>query len=111
MAAEVCIVSDSCPVGCGVDVVLLSAQQTAFLFAYCDHCGCTWADPAAARFERGLEEVTPLWVRAPHGVDFPTRDNIRAADLEGAILRTIPASEWWTTLGNLNSQIAREVAS
>ena len=111
MTSELHVVSDCCPTGCGDVVVLLSARRTAVVFAYCQLCGCTWADPDSAQFERGLQEVTPFWVRAPHGVDFPSGNEVAAAGLGHAILRTIPVHNWSTTLDELNAEIARELAT
>jgi hypothetical protein len=111
MALELHVVSDCCPTGCGDNVVLLLARRIAAVFAYCRLCGCTWADPIAARFERGLQEVTPLWVRAPDGVDFPAGNDIAAAGLNHAVLRTVSASDWSPTLDELNAEIAREIAT
>ncbi len=111
MASELRIVSSCCPAGCGDDVILLLARRTGIVFAYCHLCGCTWADPMAARFERGLQEVTPLWARAPYGVDWPAATEITAAGLDHAILRTASAADWFTTLDELNAEIAREIAT
>lgn len=111
MAADLRIVSSCCPAGCGDDVVLLVARRIDVVFAYCHLCGCTWAHPMAARFERGLQEVTPLWVRAPYGVEWPEAAAIAAAGLDHAVLRTVSASDWSTTLDELNAEIAREIAT
>jgi hypothetical protein len=61
--------------------------------------------------QSSLHEVTSLGVRAPYGVDFPDRSEVAAAGLSHAILRTMAVHEWATTLDELNSEIAREIAT
>ena len=112
MRAELFIVSECCPVGCGFDVILLRARQTGVVFAYCDSCGCTWPDPAAARFEQGLNEVIPPHVLGRNGVELPSRRDVVAAGFEGAVVRAVPASDSWRTcIEELNAQIGREAAT
>ena len=110
--ADLFVVSEGCPVGCGIEVILLRARLSGRLFAYCDLCGCVWADPAAARFERGPDEIVPPWVLAPEGVEFPQVGDVNGAGLAGSVVRTMPVSDqWMRDVEELNGKIRREGAT
>jgi hypothetical protein len=89
MEAEVFVVSECCPVGCGFDVILLRARDSGAIFAYCEGCGCTWSDPGAARFKRGLNEIMPPHVVARDGVELPSHSDIVQAGFEMSVVRTV----------------------
>jgi hypothetical protein len=110
MESKVYVVSECCPVGCGVDVVLLATPHTHKLFAFCDSCGCTWADPAEARRERGVNEITGLPERAPGGIELASLDQIKTAGLEALVLKSYSERDWYSTLKELNEHIRAEVA-
>ena len=105
---DVLVVSESCPVGCGTEVVLLRARRGNLIFAFCQLCGCTWLNPEDVQPGRGLDEITPPWIHAPQGVELPSRDEVTAAGLGPWILRSLPSSEWTHTLEWINGEIARE---
>ena len=112
MEPEIFVVSECCPVGCDFEVILLRARQRGGIFAYCHACGCTWSDPALARFERDLNEIAPLHVRACNGVEFPNRSEIVAAGIEQTILRTMAVSDGWRAdIEQLNVEIGQEVTT
>jgi hypothetical protein len=111
MGSELLIVSECCPVGCGIDVVLLRAREATLLFAYCNLCGGTWLTPDAVQPGRGLYEITPPWIHAPRGVELPSRGDAIARGFGEAILRTMPISAWTTTLDSVNGAIARELSN
>jgi hypothetical protein len=111
MKAEVFVVSECCPVGCGFEVLLLRARHSGVIFAYCNGCGCTWSDPAAARFDRGLNEITPAYVLARDGAELPSRADVIGAGFEMSVLRAVPVSDpWRAVVEELNVQIGREGA-
>jgi len=71
-----------------------------------------WSDPANAQFAHGLDEMTPPWVLAPEGVDFPGAADIQNGGFTARVLRTMPTSDSWTeSLDDLNALIRREVAT
>lgn len=110
MAAEVFIVSECCPVGCGFDVILLRARHSGDIFAYCEACRCTWSDLGAAQFDHGLNEIIPPYVVAPDGVELPRRADVVAAGFEVTVLRAVPVSDSWrAVIEEVNVQIEREV--
>jgi hypothetical protein len=109
MESKVYVVSECCPVGCGVDVVLLAVLDRQTLFAFCDSCGCTWADPRDAAFERGVNEITGLPQRAPGGIELATGDQVKAAGLESIVLKVVSDREWYSNLKELNEHIPAEV--
>jgi hypothetical protein len=111
VSEELFVVSESCSVGCGVPVVLLSSRGSADIFAYCDACGCTWEDPADAHLERGVNEITGIAERASGGVEHPALEQVARAGLEVATLRTLSESDWGTTLTELNAEIEARVAA
>jgi hypothetical protein len=109
MEAEVFVVSECCPVGCGFDLILLRARYSGVIFAYCEACGCTWSDPGAARFDRGLNEITPPYVLARDGVELPRRSDVIDAGFETSVLRAVPVSDSWrAVVEQVNFQIGRK---
>lgn len=111
MEEEVFVVSDCYPVGCGFDVILLRARNSGIVFAYCEACGCTWSDPGAARFERGLDEITPPHVVARDGVELPSRRDTVDAGFATFVLRAESVSGCWrATVERINVEIDREVS-
>jgi len=110
--AELYVVSECCPAGCGVEVVLLRGRPTGGLIAYCELCGCAWSDPGDAQLERGLNAVLPAWALAPEGVELPRAGDVRTAGFAASVLRTLPVSDEWTErLDDLNAEIRRNVAT
>jgi hypothetical protein len=108
MEAEVFVVSECCPVGCGFDVLLLRARDSGILFAYCEACGCAWLDPGASRFERGLAEITPPYVVTQGTVELPSCSEVVEAGFENFVLRTEPVSESWrAVVERVNGEIQR----
>ena len=108
--AELYVVGECCPVGCGIEVVLLRARPGGRLIAYCELCGLVWSDSANAQFAHGLDEMIPPWVLAPEGVEFPGAGDIQNAGFAASVLRTMPTSDSWTEgLDDLNTLIRREV--
>jgi hypothetical protein len=99
-------VSECCPVGCGMPVVLLAARPASRLFCYCDGCGCVWQTPVDARFEAGMNGVVDVCEFAPDGVEPPSRQSIIGAGLASAVVADIDEDGWGTTIGDLNRSIA-----
>jgi hypothetical protein len=87
-------ISECCPVGCGMPVVLLGAEGSDTIFCYCDGCGCAWRTPTEARRESGLNDVTPLAHFAPRGFILPTKQQVAAAGFADAIVSELPAAKW-----------------
>jgi hypothetical protein len=98
-------VSECCPVGCGMPVVLLASRTANRLFCYCDGCGCVWQTPADAKFEVGMNDVVDVSEFAPDGVEPPSRQSIIDAGLAGAVIADIEEDDWVTSIGELNRSI------
>ena len=112
MTTDLYVVSECCPVGCGIEVVLLRARPSGRLIAYRELCGCVWSDPASAQFEHGLGQLTPPWALAPGGVDLPGSGDVQAARFGESVLRTMPVSkDWAKNLEALNAKIAQNIAT
>ena len=110
--AELYVVSECCPVGCGIEVVLLRALPSGRLIAYCELCGCVWSDPANAQFEHGLDEISPPWVLAPEGIELPGGGDIHDAGFAASVLRTMQVSDSCAeSLDDLNTEIRRRAAT
>jgi hypothetical protein len=106
MEAKVFVVSECCPVGCGFDVILLRARDSGTIFAYCEACGCTWSDPGAARFERGLNEIMSPYVVTRDGVELPSHSDVVAAGFEMSVVRAVLVSDSWrAAVERVNAQI------
>ncbi len=103
-----CIVSNCCPTGCGVPIVILQARSAQMLFCYCDACGCAWANPGEAQFEAGLHEIAGIAKFAPAGVDPMPRSRLVQPDWLAAVIGEIPDSGWGTSAKELNTQIAAD---
>ncbi|HKO92435.1 MAG TPA: hypothetical protein VJU61_14840 [Polyangiaceae bacterium] len=100
------IVSESCPVGCGFEVVLLRSITDASLFCYCSSCGCGWWSPANARFSAGLQSTEGIEAFAPGGVDVPTLEQIGRAGYGGEVISSISLDEWDEKIEALNARIS-----
>jgi hypothetical protein len=107
----VCIVSNCCPTGCGVPVVVLQACATQTLFCYCDLCGCAWSSPGEAQFDAGLDEINGPEKFAPAGVELMPRDRINHSVWLAAIIRELPDSDWGGSVGDINTAITARVAT
>lgn len=101
-----CIVSNCCPTGCGVPVVILRARLTQTLFCYCDLCGCAWASPAEALFEAGLNQVVGIAQFAPAGVDLVSRNQLVQPVWPNAVIGELADSDWENSAEELNATIA-----
>jgi hypothetical protein len=101
-------VSECCPVGCGMPVVLLAARGASRIFCYCDGCGCAWQTPAEAKLEAGLNAVARVSEFAPGGVEAPTRQAITDAGLADTVVADFAEKGWGTSIADLNRSIIGE---
>lgn len=105
------VVSECCPVGCGTEVIVLRRRDTGALFAYCDACGCAFADAVAAQFRTGLDTVVSAAEAAPKGVDLPQQKDLADTAFSSATLHSMPAAAWGTSVEELNSAIEGEIST
>ena len=99
---DIFCVSECCPVGCGMPVVLLAARGARRLFCYCDGCGCAWQTPAEVKFKAGLNRVADVSELAPAGVEAPTRQSVIDAGFAAAVIVDFTEKAWGTSIGELN---------
>lgn len=97
------IISECCPVGCGIDVAVLRARQTAELFVYCIGCESTWTRPAEVRPGAPLDGVVGLAVRAPGGAELASLSEVAAAGWSAFIIRSRSPFDWAAELGTSSS--------
>ena len=106
------VVSHSCPVGCGSEVVLLKPNSSEPIFSYCGSCGCCWSNPDHAQFEAGLE-----YIKGPHefsisSVRLPTDHEIDVQKLRPHIIETLDLSEYRSDIiGTVNDEISKKQSS
>jgi hypothetical protein len=100
-----CVVSNCCPTGCGVPVVVLQARASRIPFCFCDLCGCAWATPGEAQVDAGLNSVTGPQTFAPSGVDPIARSQLAQGVWFDAVIAEIPESDW-TSISDINAAIA-----
>jgi hypothetical protein len=100
------VISENCPVGCGIDVVLLRSISDASIFSYCQLCGCGWRHPNEARFAAGLQSIDGIETFAPAGIDVPTLHQVENAGLARHVRSTFPLQEWSERVDELNDRIA-----
>src|SRR5262245_20595263 len=98
----VCIVSDCCPTGCRVEVLLLRARATQTLFCYCDSCGCAWCSPGDAQFDAGVTEINGPEQFAPAGVELVPRSRLNQAEWFTAVIHEFPDSDWGGSVDDIN---------
>jgi hypothetical protein len=103
------VVSRCCPVGCGVEVVLLRSIADASLFCFCSACSCAWRSPSSARRSSALETIEGIEKFAPSGVDVPTPVQISSGDLAPEVTSVLPLHEWGEQIAELNARIAQPV--
>ena len=104
-------VSECCPVGCGIPVVLLKARDSGKVFCYCHLCGCSWDTPAETQLDAGLWTCTPAEIVAPSGVELPTHAEVALAGLADGVLCELSDTEWYSSTERINKHIAGRVAS
>jgi len=88
-----------CPV-CSLagEVLFVKDRVSGRVFSYCPSCGCAWASPPPPRT---LDSIEGLASYAPTGIGLPTRAEIAALGMEGAIEREIDYSEWEADLNGV----------
>jgi hypothetical protein len=106
-----CIVSNDCPVGCGVPVVILQACATNALFCFCDLCGCAWSTPAEAKFDAGLNDITGPEHFAPAGVAPISRSQLTHPAWLDAVIAELRDTDWTTSVNDINAGIVARIAS
>lgn len=104
-AGALYIVSNCCPVGCGVPVIVLQAVDSGRLVCYCDLCGCAWSSPKESQLEAGLEDVNSLAEIAPKGVRFASHDAIVAAGWQPMVVES--SEDWFGSIEEVNAGIAK----
>ncbi len=84
---------DSCPYGCGEDIVLVKCLPTGNLVGWCWVCECTLPIPYSEDYQfTEAETVRDLY--APTGLILPEWSEIRAAGLDSQVIRSIPVAQW-----------------
>jgi hypothetical protein len=102
---DIFCVSESCPIGCGMPVVLLAARGARRIFCYCDGCGGAWKTPAETKLKAAMNSGADVSELAPAGVEAPTRQSIIDAGLAAAVIVDFTEKGWGTSIGQLNQSI------
>ncbi len=80
------VVSECCPVGCGVEVFLVQSRKDGHVYSYCSLCSVIWRHPLEARSDE-LNEVLDLAKHQPEGFSVPNDEEIAAAGFGEFVLR------------------------
>ncbi len=83
---------DSCPIGCGEDIVLVRCLPSGRLAGWCWACEVTQPVPPDDYYF-GDDDMNPGRY-APAGLELPGWPDVVAANLSSQVIRSMPAVEW-----------------
>jgi hypothetical protein len=89
---------DSCPVGCGGEVILVRCLPSGRLAGWCWACEVSLPIPLPADFRLTNDDIGPARY-APCGLGLPEWSALAAAGLSAQVVRRVPAAEWSERLG------------
>ena len=84
---------DSCPVGCGGEVILVRCLPGRRLAGWCWACEVSLPIPLPADYPLSADDMDPARY-APGGLELPARAEVAAAGLSGQVVGAVPAAEW-----------------
>jgi hypothetical protein len=84
---------DSCPVGCGENIVLVKCLPSGRLAGWCWACEVSLPVPLPDNYRLGDADIDPARY-APGGLELPGWPEVVAAGLSPQVIRSMPAAEW-----------------
>jgi hypothetical protein len=82
-----------CPIGCGVEVVLVKCRGLGLIVGFCWACEVSQLVPLQADYQIEDRDIKRS-IYAPHGLDLPSESEVRAAGLRPFVLEELPLTEW-----------------
>jgi hypothetical protein len=84
---------DSCPVGCGEDIILVRCRPGGRLAGWCKSCEVSLPIPLPDDYCLTDDNVAPARY-APDGLELPEWAAVTAAGVASQVVRRVSADEW-----------------